>query len=1350
MRLGLIKIILFLFSLNLANQKDKEFKGYPLLNNYSLSDFEINVSPQNWSVVQDARGILFFANTVGVIDYDGVSWDVNHIPNNLVRSLSVNESGAIFVGGLSEIGKLIIDSTQSFKYYSFINKIDPEQRNFSSVFQTFQNKNGIYFRSAAYLFRLFNDSLITLKPSIRFSRSFLIDSTIYVGEDGKGLYEVDKNSLKPVQGNEFFAENSAWIFLKMDTEKYFIATLDNRLFVYDGFNIFPFQTQVDHYIKKNRSYYGTRLADGNIALATLQGGITIINKEGQLVKYFNEATGLKDNNVKFIFQDIQENLWLALNNGITKIEYSSPFSVYDERMGLDGIILSTTKFQDNLYAGTTSGIYFLKPINTKDFGFDLNGFQKVGLINSNVWTLLNVNDELLASSNDGIYLINSANRVRKISSSKVYAMYRHDKDADLIITGLNGSVGALYNNGTKWFEYNLYSQVDSRITSIHGSKEGDIWIGTLSAGVFRISKSANILENISNQDKSSIDESFVAKYGTLHGLPSGGINVFRISGRPYFSTLKGIFKFVDRLQRFVPDLTFGTMFADGSRGVFQLIEDEKGNVWIHSNSENFLAEYQKDGSYKIISKPFRRLEKSQVNAIYPDGDVVWFGRTNSEIIKYDTKKKKNFVTDFNALIRRVLINGDSLIYGGAPLPADFEPLSLTYNNRNLRFQYACPFYEGEERMEFQYKLEGFDEDWSESTLDTKKDYTNLSEGNYTFKIRAINVYGDTSRVGQYTFKVLPPYYRTIWAYFTYAVLFVSFGFVIVKWRINKLEKEKQNLEAIVDEKTKEVQEQADKLKELDKIKSRFFTNISHEFRTPLTLIVGPTEQMLKEEKSNTKKKNHSLILRNSEKLLNLINQLLDISKLESGKMQLRAKKINVVHFIREITFMFESLADRKKVKLGFKFEHEELELYCDTDKIEKVIVNLLSNAFKFTEENGEVTVIISKVEESEDFLHGYAKIMVMDTGIGIPAENLKHIFDPFYQADASIKREYEGTGIGLSLVKEFVELHKGNVTVESSEGKGTRFIIKLPLGNAHLSPGEIINEDHPGEYNDDEIGQVYLDADLEDAPSENESPVEFLEENLLKEKDTVLVVDDNKDVRTYIKDHLVKDFKIIEASDGEEGLAKAKEISPDLIVSDVMMPKMDGFEFCENIKTDVNTSHIPMILLTAKVGDENIMQGLETGADDYVTKPFNVDILLIRIKNLIELRKQIQQKYQKQLFLQPNEIKVSSVDETFLKELHELVEENISDPDFNIENMTDKFSMSYMSLFRKIKALTGEPPVKFLRSYRLKKAAQLLKAKSGNITEIAFSTGFNNSAYFTKCFKEQFNRLPSEFVSVET
>jgi DNA-binding response OmpR family regulator len=420
--------------------------------------------------------------------------------------------------------------------------------------------------------------------------------------------------------------------------------------------------------------------------------------------------------------------------------------------------------------------------------------------------------------------------------------------------------------------------------------------------------------------------------------------------------------------------------------------------------------------------------------------------------------------------------------------------------------------------------------------------------------------------------------------------------------------------------------------------------------------------------------------------------------------------------------------------------------------MEKIIGNLLANAVKFTPGGGQITLSVKRVSQSrpqagsESGVDGFVEISIRDTGIGIPQDQLSHIFDRFYQAESSRGHLYPGTGIGLALVKELVELHHGEIKVQSVPGKGTEFTLGLPLSPGHPEPGEIVGETDeipvPVHRNLEIIEKVQVDGGVEEKTEQLKGSA-GQDKNM--EKDVILVVEDNADVRGYIRKNLESLYILEEAVDGKDGIEKAKSIIPDLIISDVMMPEADGFQLCDVLKKDVKTSHIPMVLLTARASEQSIVEGLETGADDYITKPFNANLLVIRVKNLVRLRRQLQRKIQDEMVLQPGEISVSSLDAEFIKELQAIIEENLADPEFSVEQLAKRLYMSKSSLYKKLEALTGESPQFFIRSYRLKRAAQLLKAKAGNVTEVAFEVGFSSTSYFAKCFKEKFHRLPSDY-----
>lgn len=577
-----------------------------------------------------------------------------------------------------------------------------------------------------------------------------------------------------------------------------------------------------------------------------------------------------------------------------------------------------------------------------------------------------------------------------------------------------------------------------------------------------------------------------------------------------------------------------------------------------------------------------------------------------------------------------------------------------------------------------------------------------------------------------------------------------------------VEKQKQELQLKI------FQEQTRKLEEMDKMKSHFFANISHEFRTPLTLIIGPVEKILSNHSDEETIQQGEMIKENATRLLGLINQLLDLSKLEAGKLELKTSKGNIVPFIKGITMSFESIAERKDISLKVKAEKAEIELYFDKEKMTKIMTNLLSNAFKFTGEGGQITVsinesqsynVISKsaaadaTEKSTHYVNkispfgrndkiGSVEIKVRDTGIGISREELPKLFDRFYQVDSSHTREHEGTGIGLALTKELVELHHGIISVDSQLGQWTEFKIAFPLGRKHLNDEEIVDQPETEQTEDVILSSTLRGTKNLVIESEESIDIETLDKSI------VLIVEDNADVRKYIKDSLGDGFQFEEAANGEQGVRKAEKIIPDLIISDVMMPKMDGNELTRILKNDEKTSHIPIILLTAKAEQEGKIEGLETGADAYLIKPFNTKELMVRIKNLLNIRKKLQEKYSKEILVQKRDRKkLSKIDEQFMCKVLEVIENHISEEDFSIEDFDREIGMGRVQIYRKIKALTGKSPSRYIRSVRLARAKNMIEEKKGNISEAAYSFGFSSPAYFTKCFKEEFGFPPSDLMN---
>ncbi len=541
--------------------------------------------------------------------------------------------------------------------------------------------------------------------------------------------------------------------------------------------------------------------------------------------------------------------------------------------------------------------------------------------------------------------------------------------------------------------------------------------------------------------------------------------------------------------------------------------------------------------------------------------------------------------------------------------------------------------------------------------------------------------------------------------------------------------------------------ESEKLHELNEQKSRFIANISHDLRTPLTLMIGPLREMLARS-SGEGREELGLICRNAERLMRLIDELLDLSRLDEGKMNLSVTRGDITKFVSNIMDSFRPMAEQMSLSLHLIESLTEPNVYFDPEKVEKVLNNLLSNAFKFTPSGGEVSVSLSSVADSRKrpALDGtsppapfnFIEIVVSDNGIGIPQNQIDKIFDRFYRAD-NVLRSSDGCGIGLSLVKELVELHHGEVQVTSMPGNRTSFKVRFPAEQ------EAYEKDELAEWVFAHWHQrsIAVESIFQES-GQNYSSV-FSDDGERKDKPSVLIIEDNKDMMRYIRKCISQHYRTLSAYSGEDGLQDALENVPDLVLSDVMMPGMDGFELCRTLKSDERTSHIPVVLLTAwaSVGDK--IAGLETGADDYLAKPFDPRELVARIGNLIEQRKKLRERFSRQEVLEPRDLAVTPVDAKFLDRLASLVDENIADINFGVEILSSEMGMSRIQMYRKTRALTDQTVNEFIQTMRLKRAANLLKMRGGNVAEIAYSVGFDNPSYFAKCFRVLYGKSPSEY-----
>jgi signal transduction histidine kinase/ligand-binding sensor domain-containing protein/DNA-binding response OmpR family regulator len=1064
-------------------------------------------------------------------------------------------------------------------------------------------------------------------------------------------------------------------------------------------------------------------------------------------------------------------MWLGTPyNGIIKIDWNrKPFHNYlfrsekNDETNISGI---TEDNAGNIWLGSNKGLIRFNPHNESFKFYKKNQLDYTGLSTNDIHTVVSDSAGNIWVSIDGIDVFDSGKNI-----------FRHFKNDPADSNGLIPNITALFK-----------------------SRDGTMWIGTYSGILEEYSYKTNSFKHHYPNFSGTFDHTW------LSGLTEDkhGIIWFTVSGAGLISYNK----FDNSFKRLDDTLKPSSKPILSKIALYTIYSDDKDNLWIGSDA-GVLKYNQVSHEFEAITEQ-NGIENQFVDAILEDNKgYIWFG-TVSGLSKYDPRSKRFWNFDSNdglnfGLTRQTMShkakNGE-FYFGGSNGFVRFYPdsiqlnpnippivitafrkfgkdvlldsaitekkqIELSYRDNVISFEFAALNYSGTQKNQYAYKLNGFDKAWTYCGTRRTATYTNLDGGTYTFWVKGSNNDGIWNEKGtSIAIIISPPWWETWWAYSSYAIIFVFSLYGIRRYELNRLRlKDKVKMdEAVLKEK-----------EETDKMKSRFFANISHEFRTPLTLILGPAEKIISDTSENIKK-DANIIKRNSRRLLQLINQLLDLSKLEAGKLNLEASKGNIVSFVKGAALSFESLAESKDISLRINSEKEFIEMYFDKEKMMKILTNILSNAFKFTPEEGEITVtitetsnsVISKESSTEksfnpgykispfsrnDKTKGFVEIKIKDTGIGIAKEEIEKLFDRFYQVDSSHTREYEGTGIGLALTKELIELHQGYINVKSEKGVYTEFTLEFPLGKNHLKDEEVIEEKDNGEtviltplQRGKNLPEVAFSGDkIKDSSS---PPVAYPQnDNEMNEDRTIiLIVEDNYDMRTYIKESFNSDYIIEEAINGEQGVRKAEKIIPDLIISDMMMPKMDGNELVRILKNDEKTSHIPIILLTARAGYEDKLEGLETGADEYLTKPFDIKELQIRVKNLINIRKKLHEKFSKIEFKPVKEKKLNSLDEKFMNRVNEIIEEHIAEEEFNMEEFGEELFMSRMQVYRKLKALTGKSANRYVRTFKLQKARKMIEEKQGTISEIAYSLGFGSPAYFTKCFKDEFGYPPRETV----
>ncbi len=1274
---------------------------------------------QNWCITKDTSDRVYVANGDGLLIYDGEMWNLMELPNlGSVFSVASTQSGRIILGGHNEFGYLDVDSMGAPEYVSLVSNLDTAYLDFDIIFSCYSDGSSWFFSAKKYLF-VWNGIEVKIE-SLTGSTALEANQRIFAQKEDI-LFEWIDSSFQEAGFSGNFLSQRIIDIERWDDQRLLILT-DKNLYL-TGEKTREIIIDNPEFVDQNTLYSCEVLLDGTIAIGSIYKGLIVIDIGGQELHHWTEENLLPSNAVMDILQDPSGLLWVATFNGIVKIEHPSEFYFF-ERDDVPQIVMDIQSHGEYVYAGGTTGLF-----RTKKGELD---FSKVDVdLGPFAWDLCPFGKSLLIAGQQ-IFMIDSST-IRKASDRYVRSLQRSKIDTNRIFLGLSPGLTSMYYQEGRWEDERRIDGIDFEVATIVEDTTGMLWLRTNAKSIGRY---PFYLDGQVNS------EATLEILDSENGFPESIGIQYLIDGELYVVARDGtLFRFDSHQDRFIKDQSLYESLGLADANVKLTTVDDDENLWIveSRSGERFnqlVAWKQPNGTYKLESLAEQRIMEMRRDHVYPDlhDSLIWYKGTEKIIAHDISKRSYQTAIEPKVLITGLQMNHDSTLFAGFGSP--IEPIRLNFAKTRLRFTFSSPSYFAEEQNQYRSRLVNHDEDWSPWTEENQRDFTTLSAGHYTFQIQSKNIFDHLSEIRNFSFIILPPWHRTWWAYLLYLLAGLLSTAFIVRWRSNELRKEKLALEGMVASRTAELQisndklqaqkvklkAQAEKLRTVDQMKSRLFANISHEFRTPLTLIKGPLDQLNRFPESKLSTAHLGMMTRNTNRLLRLVNQLLDLSKLDSGTLPVNLSEGNVYQVIRMAASAFSSHAAERN--LDFQIKIPSLVFWASFDRahIEKIVYNLLSNAFKFTPNDGKILIEAA-------YADGQLLLKVEDSGIGIEAEDQVKIFERFYQVDASSTRQEEGSGIGLALVRELVEKMDGRIHLESEVGRGSIFMVGIPLRQI-LAP-----------TSDKEKLVQKIDRGL----SGNQRLATDQESQSVAKQDTptVLVVEDNSDMRHYIVNHL-SHYQTIQAGSGSAGLQAALEHVPDLIISDIMMPEMDGIQLCELLKTDQRISHIPVIMLTAKVGMENKLKGLETGADSYLTKPFDARELQVRVRNLIEQRLRLRKKFTTIDHFAPQDIEWSSYDQQFLHNLMDLLEEKHDDPDFGIAAMMEKLAMSRTQLHRKVKALTDQSPGALLREFRLKRAAQLL-AKGETVTQSAYAAGFNNISHFGKIFREKYGSKPSEY-----
>lgn len=1279
-----------------------DFKNRDLLTNNEITCIAEDFKNQLWIGTKKGINILHKA------DYKIEPFGNTEIKGQDIKFIAATSDSCVWVG----TSDCLYRYNSDFSLLKSYEDILPH----ASVSSIYEDRTGnvwvMLWRNGLFKYNAEKDTFDEFPPIGTANNPFRLyqdnKNNYWIGTWGNGLYHFNPDKKdKPytpirIINHDSKSQESRFFSIVQDDKYGYIWLMSSsglQALKYNASDETTENIDISYLFTESNNIFSEIIKDskGNLWVGTFSEGVYTIGFDQPLIKNYpipsiKRQTGITTS-ITAIYEDKDRDIWINQNRwglGIYNAEkdiirfYQDYPSLKDiEDFNIVSCISGFRAEPDNIWVGAENEpmIYILRKVHN-----DIQVAEKI-----------NLNDFTNNSGNPQIFY--------------------EDRRNNIWIATTNGLLVKLYNEKSiKPIAFSLRN-----ITDITEDNEGNIWISSNNSGIYKLPFAEN------RQIKESSIISYTTDNSKLGSNNTEAIHADR-NGKIWIGTKEGAVIVYSPESGIFEDFTQVLNTIDG--GIFNITSDDYGHIWISTNKR--VIEFNPDN--KAIKEYAGNYDDILVNSFIVNsyhksrnGDILYGGNKGISVFSPSQKlatrveSPKTFITD-------VKINNRSLLAENNNKYLNLTTSNLTFNpdDKNIEIDFSSLDYPNAHKIRYAYKMEGIDDDWIYTGNNRQfAIYNQLKKGKYTFLVKAMDENGfwseDVTRLNIYK---RPAFYESGWAYIIYiilGILLIRLIYSIVRNRIR------------LTNDLKIAQIEKDKSEELTQTKLRYFTNISHDFLTPLTILsclIDDAEMTYKNKITQ-----FDSMRSNINKLRRLLQQVLDFRKIESGNMRLKISNGDIVTFIKDVCYgNFLPLMKKKNIQFSFSSDKSHLQAWFDTDKIDKIIYNLLSNAFKYTPENGRVSLNLEQktIHESK-----YISIKIKDTGVGIAKEDLKKIFTRFYTDRTNEKGE--SNGIGLNLTKDLVEIHQGTIEVESEVNKGTLFTIHIPIDEKSYSSLYVEETERTGTLDETNIIPLHLSV----SGSILENTVNKPEDRNIKTN--ILLVEDNEELLSLMRNILSKQYHILTATNGIEAITIVEKEEVHVIISDVMMPDMDGLELCRTLKNNIETSHIPIILLTARNSTEDRIECYKAGADGYISKPFDLEVLKARIDNFLSNRKAIQQDFQSTKDISISNLEYQSIDERFLTKAIEIIENYISESEFDVNTFANELCLSKSTLYRKVKAITGMAPVEFIRNIRLKHACQILKDSSISISEVAYSVGFSDPKYFTSCFKTEFNITPREF-----